>query len=78
MSQQRKIAILAAVIMSGIMSFCLSGFLSWLPLGFVPEWPSAWMHSWVIAWPLACVLVILLGPRVGGLAARLVARYSPE
>ena len=78
MSAQRKTALLAAVLMSGIMSFCLSGFLSWLPRGFTADWPGAWMRSWLTAWPLACGLVIVLGPRVGGVSARLVARYSPE
>lgn len=78
MSRQRKIAVLAALMMSGIMSFVLTGLLSFIANGPSRAWFGAWWHSLVIAWPVACMLVVVLGPLVAGQAARIVGRFGDD
>lgn len=55
----------AAWILPLILSFLMSGSLSfvnmWMSLGFIPEflhkWLVTWMFSWLIAYPLVLVLL---------------------
>ncbi|MGB0958372.1 MAG: DUF2798 domain-containing protein [Litorivicinus sp.] len=65
---------LNAVILSGLMSFLVSGFATAKALGGLPPGIfSAWMGAWLVAWPIASAVAIAAGPAVQRLVARLTA-----
>lgn len=62
-------------VLSGMMSFLVSGISTFLTVGFVPgilgQWIGAWLPSWAVAFPI----VLIVAPA----ARRLVAKLTiPE
>ena len=62
-------------VLSGMMSFLVSGISTFLAVGvgggFVGQWIGAWLPSWAVAFPI----VLFVAP----LARRLVAKFTiPE
>lgn len=72
MHTQLKITILTGAIMSLALSLLLSGFFTWLQLGFTSIWLKAWALGFAFGWPLAFGLATLIGKPARGLAVRLV------
>lgn len=63
---------LNAVILSGVMSFVVSGFATVKAVGGLPDGiVGQWLGAWAIAWPIAAVVAILIGPSVQRLVGRL-------
>ncbi|QGG80080.1 DUF2798 domain-containing protein [Litorivicinus lipolyticus] len=63
---------LNAILLSGVMSFVVSGFATAKAVGGLPPGiVMQWLGAWAIAWPIAAVVAILVGPRVQRLVARL-------
>ena len=64
--------ILFGLILSGLMSFVVSGVATvravGLPDGFVQLWLGAWTFSWMVAFPT----VLLVAPLVRRIVAKLV------
>jgi hypothetical protein len=65
-------ALVMPLILTGMMTFVISGISTVNALGFTQlvlrDWPRAWMISWVVAYPT--ILVVL--PVVRWLTARVV------
>ena len=71
MHPETKIQIVTAVLMSCFMSLLLSGFFSWLNLGFTQAWLTAWLNGFAMGWPLALGTVLIVGRPIRQIAVRL-------
>ncbi|MCV6585442.1 MAG: DUF2798 domain-containing protein [Marinibacterium sp.] len=68
---------LFGLILSGCMSFIVSGLATWRAIGFAPNFLGDWLSAWSFSWPVAFAIVLVLAPRVRRLVARMV-RPDPE
>lgn len=59
---QGKARFIFPFFLSGIMAFLMTGFVSWLNLGFPPDFVRRWMLAWVTAWPLAYLSALIAAP----------------
>jgi len=64
--------IVFAFFMSLLMAFIMSGVLTLVNLGPVPDYFAKWMHGFAIAWACAFPTVLLVAP----VARRLVAMVT--
>jgi Protein of unknown function (DUF2798) len=48
--------------LSGVMSFLMTGFVTWLNLGLPPDFLMLWMRAWVKTWPLAYIAALIAAP----------------
>lgn len=55
---------LIALLLSGGMSFLVSGFATWRALGVVDNLPAIWFMTWIQAWAIAFPTLVLLRPWV--------------
>lgn len=72
MSNQFKTRLLFSIVMSALMSFLMTGWVTWLNLGFGPDYTARWMRAFVAAWPAAFTIVMLCGPAVQRFSQRMV------
>ncbi|WP_229509259.1 DUF2798 domain-containing protein [Massilia sp. CCM 8734] len=72
MSNQFKTRLLFSVVMSALMSFLMTGWVTWLNLGFGPDYPARWMRAFLAAWPAAFTIVMLCGPTVQRFCQRFI------
>lgn len=47
---------------AGIMAFLMTGFVTWLNLGFPPDFVKRWMLAFGKAWPLAYLAALIAAP----------------
>lgn len=64
MSVTMKTRFLFSALMSLLMSFLMTGWVTWLNLGFGPAYGERWLHAFLAAWPAAFFIVIMCGPSV--------------
>lgn len=62
-----------AALMSLMMSVIMSGWITWLNVGFQPNYGARWLHAFLAAWPAAFVSVVLIAPAVQRLTQRVSA-----
>lgn len=62
-----------ALLMSLLMSSLMSGWVTWLNLGLGPNFLPHWQTAFMAAWPAAFTIVMLCGPLVHRVAARMAA-----
>lgn len=63
------------VLMAGVMAFLMTALITWLNLGFPPNYLFLWIKAFVIAWPaaaLAAFIAIPLARRATATIVRLV------
>ncbi|WP_144182642.1 DUF2798 domain-containing protein [Elioraea rosea] len=60
----RYAPVLFGLLLSGLMSFIVSGIATLNALGAVREMPTAWMSSWSVAWAIAFPTVLVVAPLV--------------
>lgn len=70
----RLAPLLIALIVSGGMSFLVSGLATWRALGPAEGFVGIWMTSWVFAWCVAFPALVVLRPIV----TRAVMRFVRE
>jgi hypothetical protein len=68
----RYAPLLFGFLLSGLMSFIVTGIAALRAVGFSGEMPLLWMSSWVSAWPVAFPTVLIVAPTVRRIVARLV------
>lgn len=73
MSYATRLRFIFALLMSGLMSMLMTGWVSWLNLGMGPHFAGHWARAFVAAWPAAFAIVLALGPAVQRASQRLVA-----
>lgn len=61
-------------ILSGLMSFLVSGIATLRATGFVPDFPGLWISAWLTAWLFAFPAVLLVSPIARRLVALLTAK----
>lgn len=59
-------------ILSGMMSFLVSGISTFLAIGMVPGFVAQWLGGWLPSWAVAFPIVLIVAP----LARRLVAALT--
>jgi uncharacterized membrane protein YoaT (DUF817 family) len=62
MIPERFAPIIFGFILSGLMSFVVSGISTFRSAGFVPELPAAWTGAWLTSWLFAFPIVIVIAP----------------
>ncbi|MGW8393521.1 DUF2798 domain-containing protein [Pseudoduganella sp. HUAS MS19] len=60
-----------AALMSLLMSVIMSGWITWLNIGFHPQYAQRWGHAFLAAWPAAFFAVMLIAPMVQRVTIRL-------
>ena len=63
--------LIAALLMSAVMSAFFSGFFTFHEFGPTPQWRVAWFDGFVLGWPVAACLSLLVGKPIRFLAMRL-------
>ena len=53
-----------ALFMSLLLSFLMSGWVSFINLGLRPEFMTAWGQAFILAWPAAAIISFVFGPTV--------------
>jgi hypothetical protein len=65
-----------ASLMSFLMTVIMSGWITWLNVGFRPDYVARWGHAFLAAWPAAFVAVMLIAPMVQRATLRLAQKRS--
>ena len=60
------------LLLSGMMSFLVSGFSTLLTIGFVNHFPATWLQAWLPSWALAFPVVLFVAPLVRRILHRIV------
>lgn len=60
--------------LSGMMSFLVSGFATLIAIGLSTEFPLHWLKAWLPSWMLAFPVVLVVAPFVRRLLSRIVIR----
>ena len=66
------------VIMAGIMAFVMTGFVTWLNLGFREDFLFLWAKAYITAWPLASVAAFIAGPIAPKLTRRILVAVNGQ
>jgi hypothetical protein len=63
-----------AALLSGFMSFIMSGAITFINLGFVQGFLSIWFHAWLVAYAIAFPTILLVFPFARKLAMKIAAK----
>ncbi|WP_420004792.1 DUF2798 domain-containing protein [Arenibacterium sp. LLYu02] len=69
----RYAPILFGFLLSGLMSFIVTGVATLRALGLSPDLMSKWLSAWSFGWPVAFVVVLGVAPMVRWMVAKLTA-----
>ncbi|MBK0400835.1 DUF2798 domain-containing protein [Limibaculum sp. M0105] len=72
MIPSRLAPLLFALILSGVMSFLVTGIATLSTQGLVADFHVIWLGTWLRAWPVAFPAAFVFAPIVRRLVARLV------
>ncbi len=50
------------ILMSGVMAFLMTALVTFLNLGFPPDFVARWLRAFAIAWPCAAVAAFIAIP----------------
>lgn len=62
------------LLLSGFMSFIMSGAISLINLGLVDNFFKIWLHAWVIAYAIAFPTILLVFPFARKLAVKIASK----
>ncbi|MDP2801214.1 MAG: DUF2798 domain-containing protein [Phreatobacter sp.] len=68
-----KAAIIQPILMAAVMAFLMTALITWLNLGFPPDYLRRWLTAFVIAWPAAAFSAYIAIPIARKLTGRIVA-----
>ena len=74
MLPQRAAPILFALILSTVMTFCVTAIATFRAISFGEGFLGTWLASWIISWAVAFPLVMIFGPIARKLVAKLVSQ----
>lgn len=60
----KKTLLLAQILITLMMAFCMSGIMGAIAMGLTGEWLRVWQKQFLIAWPIAFCLT-LVSSRLG-------------
>ncbi len=70
--------IVFGLLLSGLMSFIITGIATWHALGFVAMFLTQWLQSWLFAWAVAFPTVLVIAPLARRATRSLVVRPTPN
>ena len=73
MIPKRFSPIVFAVLLTGLMTFVISGVATVINVGLPPDFISRWARAWLPNWAIACPVLLLVRPLVTRLTERLTA-----
>ena len=59
---QDKARLIQPVVMSGFMAFMMTAVITYMNIGWVPDFITRWLHAFVVAWPLAALAAFIALP----------------
>ncbi|MGL4236440.1 DUF2798 domain-containing protein [Tabrizicola sp.] len=65
--------VLFGLILSGLMSFIVSGLSTLRALGWVDDFVAVWLGNWAVSWAIAFPTVLVVAPITRRIVARLTA-----
>lgn len=63
-----------SLLVSGFMSFMVSGVITYLNLGLIPDFFNIWIHAWLIAYAIAYPAILIVFPFARKLSLKLCSR----
>jgi hypothetical protein len=69
-----KHRLIFAILMSCVLTFLMSAWVTFLNIGAVTGFVDHWLNAWVLAWPAAGVISFVFGPQIHHLAQRIANR----
>jgi hypothetical protein len=63
-----------AFLLSGFMSFIMSGVITLINLGIVESFISIWLHAWIVAYAIAFPTILLVFPFARKLAMKIASK----
>jgi hypothetical protein len=70
----RHAAKLFALLMSLVMAFIMTAFITWVNTGLGEGYLARWSHAFIMAWPLAMICVLVFAGRIRALVTKLIAQ----
>ncbi|UWQ91779.1 DUF2798 domain-containing protein [Aliisedimentitalea scapharcae] len=67
-----------SLILSGLMSFIVTGVATFTNMGFGAQLFSSWMGAWSVSWPIAFLVAFLAAPHVRKLVSKLVQQPQQQ
>ncbi len=64
-----------AALLSGFMSFIMSGAITFINLGAVHGFMSIWFHAWMVAYLIAFPTILIVFPFARKLAMKIAAKH---
>ncbi len=62
-----------AILMSLLLSFLMTCWVTWLNLDWNPNFLGQWMHAFSLAWPAAAIIAFFIAPEIHKLATKLAS-----
>ncbi|WP_417790459.1 DUF2798 domain-containing protein [Terasakiella pusilla] len=62
-----------SLVMSLILSFLMTLWVTWINLGFIPDFVSQWLRAFGMAWPAAAVISFFTAPLVQVMCRKICA-----
>lgn len=59
-----KHRVIFALIMSLVLTFFMSAWVTYINIGFIHNFTDSWMSAWLLAWPAAGIISFLFGPKI--------------
>ncbi len=78
MIPRRYAPVLFGLVLSGLMSFLVSGVSTLRAAGPVPGFLALWLQAWLASWAIAFPAVLVVAPVARRLVDRLVAAEARE
>lgn len=72
MSNARKVQLGSALIMGAMMIFVMIFVVTWVNIGFGPDFLLGWLKSYAVAYVVGVPLIFFLAPVARGIAMRLL------
>lgn len=78
MSEALLKRLLFSLLMSCLMAFLITAWVTFINLGYSPNFVRHWMRAFLLAWPAGFLVVVLCAPTVQNITSRLLQlRYAP-
>lgn len=74
MVSQKYLHQVQALLLSGFMSFIMSGAITLINLGLVDHFVNIWIHAWLVAYAIAFPTILLVFPFARKLAMRIASK----
>ncbi|MBJ7536315.1 DUF2798 domain-containing protein [Marinomonas transparens] len=70
-----KFRLYFAVMMSFVLTFFMSAWITFINVGHNAEFMSQWMTAWSAAWPVAAIIAFVSGPEIQKISRWLSERF---